>query len=70
MNRFSCSNPPHLTYPAVIDWHVYDDGERISVNTLVREANRLQHELQQLRQRTEQDYQNTVADFLVGTGRK
>lgn len=69
MTRFACTSPPHLSYPALIDWHVYDHGQRISVATLVREANRLHAELQQLRHEMERDYQATVADFLTGTGR-
>lgn len=69
MTRFSCASPPHLVYPALIDWHVYDHGQRISVATLVGEANRLHAELQQLRQLVGRDYQATVADFLTGTGR-
>lgn len=70
MTRFSCASPPHLTYPAIIDWHVYDHGQRISIATLVREANRLHAQLQQLHQTAERDYQATIADFLVGTGRQ
>ena len=67
--RFDYNNPPHIYYPAVTDWHVYDEGERISVATLVRRANELQRELNKLRQTAEKDYQETVADFLTGTGR-
>lgn len=37
--RFSYSNSPHFTYPAVTDWHVFDDGERISISELVETAN-------------------------------
>ena len=70
MTRFSCASPLHLSYPALIDWHVYDHGQRISITTLVREANRLHAELLQLRQTAERDYQATVTDFLAGTGRQ
>ena len=37
--RFSYSNPPHWACSDVIDWQVYDDGERIPVSQLVRTAN-------------------------------
>ncbi len=47
--RFSYSDPPHPANAALIDWHVFDDGQRISVSRLVREANRLQQELEQLK---------------------
>ncbi|MEM7118171.1 MAG: hypothetical protein AAF614_37420 [Chloroflexota bacterium] len=69
MLRFTCSNPPHMHYPAVIDWHVHEYGERISISSLVRRANELQRELNALKQTAEKDYQETVADFLAGTGR-
>ena len=48
-SRFSYNDPPHWANPALIDWHVYDDGERISVSRLVREANRLQREVEELK---------------------
>ena len=37
--RFTCSNPPHWACTDVIDWQVYDDGERIPVSRLVTTAN-------------------------------
>lgn len=48
-SRFSYNDPPHWANPALNDWHVYDDGERISVSRLVREANRLQREVERLK---------------------
>ena len=41
--RFTVSNPG--TPEGYADWHVYDHRQRISVATLVREANRLQRRL-------------------------
>lgn len=38
-NRFSYSNPPNISYPAVTDWHIFDDGERIPITELVDTAN-------------------------------
>lgn len=37
--RFTYSNPPHPYYPAIADWTVYDDGERIAISQLVETAN-------------------------------
>ena len=51
--RFDYNNPPHMHYPAVTDWHVYDEGERISVATLVRRANELQREIKSLKKQLE-----------------
>ena len=48
-SRFSYNDPPHWANPALIDWHVYDDGERISISRLVREANQLQREVEALK---------------------
>lgn len=37
--RFSYNNPPHWANQAITDWQVFDDGKRISVDTLVGKAN-------------------------------
>ncbi len=52
--RFDYNDPQNPYYPGIIDWHIYDDGERISVGKLVREANRLQRELNELKQQQAQ----------------
>lgn len=50
MTRFDYNDPQHWANPALIDWHVYDHGQRISVSRLVIEANRLQREVEELKQ--------------------
>lgn len=51
--RFDYNSPAHMHYPAVTDWHVYDERERISIPVLVRRANELQREVKELRQQIE-----------------
>lgn len=47
--RFSFTSPPHPDVPAIIDWHIYDNGYPSSIPELVRLANRLQREVDQLK---------------------
>jgi hypothetical protein len=61
--RFSYSDPPHPANAALIDWHVYDEGERISVSRLVHEANRLQKELDQLKAASRSSNIKSVKSF-------
>ena len=66
--RFDYSNPPHPANSALIDWHVYDMGERISVSTLVVRANQLQQQLDAIEQsRGDQNCQCTINDSLADT---
>lgn len=46
--RFTYSNPPHWANPAITDWQLYDDGERISVADLVDMANQQEACIQSL----------------------
>lgn len=46
--RFSYNDPPHWANPAITDWHVYDDGVRISVSHLVEKANQQEQHIKDL----------------------
>ena len=46
--RFTVDDPPNPDCPAYINWQVYDDGRRISVDQLARIANRLERHVAQL----------------------
>ena len=46
--RFSYNDPPHWANAAITDWHVYDDGERISVSQLVEKANQQEQHIKDL----------------------
>lgn len=41
MARFTVETPPHPDCQGLIDWHVYENGDRISVDDLVFRANTL-----------------------------
>lgn len=69
--RFDYSNPPHPANSALIDWHVFDMGERISISTLVFRANQLQQQLDQIEQaHADQNCQCIISDFLAESGRR
>lgn len=53
MPRFTFDDPPHWANPALINWQVWDNGQRVSVGQLVRLANQLQNELNQIKQEQE-----------------
>ena len=50
MPRFTYTDSPHWANPALIDWQVWDNGQRVSVGQLVQLANQLQNELNQIKQ--------------------
>ena len=46
--RFSYDDPQHWANPALIDWQVFEDAQRISVAQLVQKANKLQKQVKEL----------------------
>jgi len=53
ITRFSYDDPQHWANPALIDWHVFEGAERISVAQLVRKANKLQKQIEELQNQKE-----------------
>ena len=67
LSRFDCNSPQHEFYPAITDWHIYDYGERISPDRLVIEANKLQRELSQLKEKMKMIVYLTDGDTILLT---
>lgn len=63
--RFTVSAPPHMMHPGLTDWHLYDDGERISPDRLANEANKLQRKVNELQEQVKMVIYLTDGDEIL-----
>ncbi len=64
MPRFTTSTPPHFANPAIIDWQVFDEGQRISPEKLAIIANTLQRRVEEL-EKAAHDAASVAANFFA-----